>query len=389
MRKQNNVQKTVSDIIAKVRFGGDKALFFFEKKYGSISLNEKNLRFVKKDFDGALKKLPADTRKSLETAAKNIFFYQKKIRALYKDVKVKRPGLTLAHRFRALSKTAVYVPGGRYFYPSTVLMNAIPAKAAGVDEIYAASCGVSDEVLASCALSGVKSLFRISGAQAIASFAMGTESVPKVDFIAGPGNKYVTEAKRQLFGETGIDLLAGPSEVLVLADGSVPEEWVLADLAAQLEHAPDARASLITPSKKLLNFITAVFGGKVKAFLIKDKKKQIEKADEIAPEHLIVMMKNSAGYEGNFKNAGAVFLGKYSPVALGDYAAGPSHTLPTGKSAVFSSGLNAGSFLRSYAEIKYEKKGFESDSDFAAIIAGAEGMANHKKSIEIRKVKRC
>ncbi len=387
MRKQNNVQKTVSDIIAKVRSGGDKALFSFEKKFNGVSLSGRNLKFVKKDFDAALKRLSPATREGLKKAAGNIFFYQKKIRNLYKDVKVKRPGVTLTHRCLAVSKTAVYVPGGRYFYPSSVLMNAIPAAAAGVGEIYAASCGVSDEVLAACALSGVKVLFRISGAQAIASFALGTESVPKVDFIAGPGNKYVTEAKRQLFGETGIDLLAGPSEVLVIADGSVPEEWVLSDIAAQLEHAPDARASLITPSKKLLNFITSVFGKKVKVFLIKDQKKQIEKADEIAPEHLIVMTKNSLAYAGRFKNAGAVFLGKYSPVAMGDYAAGPSHTLPTGKSAVFSSGLNAGSFLRSYAEISYGQKGFESDSDSAASVAEAEGMINHKKSIEIRKVK--
>ncbi|PIY18333.1 MAG: histidinol dehydrogenase [Elusimicrobia bacterium CG_4_10_14_3_um_filter_49_12_50_7] len=266
-------------------------------------------------------------------------------------------------------------------------MNAIPARVAGVREIYAASCGVSDEVLAACALSGVKALFRISGAQAIAAFAFGTKSVPKVDFIAGPGNSYVTEAKRQLFAETGIDLLAGPSEVLVLADESVPREWVIAELAAQLEHAPDATASLITPSAKLADFIASVFGKKVKVFLIKDKKGQIEKADEIAPEHLAVLMKNASSYAGCFKNAGAVFLGKYSPVAMGDYAAGPSHTLPTGRSAVFSSGLNAGSFLRSYAEISYDESGFACDGPAAAAIAEAEGMDNHKKSIEMRKVK--
>jgi len=387
MRKQDNVQKTVSDIIAKVRSGGDKSLFSFEKKFNGIALNGKNLKFVKKNFDAALKRLSPSVAGGLKKAAKNIFFYQEKIRNIYKDVKARRSGVTLVHRFRAVSKAAVYVPGGRYFYPSSVLMNAIPASAAGVSEIYAASCGVSDEVLAACALSGVKALFRISGAQAIAAFALGTESVPKVDFIAGPGNKYVTEAKRQLFGEAGIDILAGPSEVLVIADGSVPGEWVLSDIAAQLEHAPDTRASLITPSKKLANFITSVFGKKVKVLLIKDTKKQIEKADEIAPEHLLVMTKNSSAYAGKFKNAGAVFLGKYSPVAMGDYAAGPSHTLPTGKSAVFSSGLNAGSFLRSYAEISYTKSGFESDMDSAVSVAEAEGMVNHKKSIEIRKVK--
>ncbi|MDO9514381.1 MAG: histidinol dehydrogenase [Elusimicrobiota bacterium] len=386
MKKRSSVQKTVSDVIAKVRRGGDRAIFSFEKKFNGVRLSGKNLKFIKKDFDAALKRLPSSSRNGIEKAAKNIFSYQKKIRALYKDINAGRAGVGLIHRFRAVSSAAVYVPGGRYFYPSSVLMNAIPAKAAGVREIYAASCAVSDEVLASCALSGVKALFRISGAQAIAAFALGTESVPKVDFIAGPGNKYVTEAKRQLFGETGIDLLAGPSEVLVIADDSVPNEWVLADIAAQLEHAPDAEASLVTPSKKLADFIVSVFGKKVRVFRIKDKKRQISKADEIAPEHLTVLMKNAASYAGCFKNAGAVFLGKYSPVAMGDYAAGPSHTLPTGRGAVFSSGLNAGSFLRSYAEISYGKAGFESDSGAAGVIAGAEGMDNHKKSIEIRKV---
>jgi len=387
MKKLDDVKKTVSDIIERVRNGGDKALFAFEKKFNGISLSGNNLKFVRKDFNAALKRLSPAARAGLQKAAKNIFFYQNKIRALYKDVRLKRPGVTLTHRFRAVSKTAVYVPGGRYLYPSSVLMNAIPAAAAGVREIYAASCGVSDEVLAACALAGVKAFFRISGAQAIAAFALGTKAVPKVDFIAGPGNKYVTEAKRQLFGETGIDLLAGPSEVLVIADDSSPKEWVIADIAAQLEHAPDATASLITPSKKLARFIASVFGKKAKVFLIKGKKNQIIKADEIAPEHLLVMMKNSASYAGCFKNAGAVFLGKYSPVAMGDYAAGPSHTLPTGKSAVFSSGLNAGSFLRSYAEISYGRRGFESDSVSAVSVAEAEGMDNHKKSIEIRKVK--
>jgi len=387
MKKQDDASKTVSDIIAKIRKGGDRALFAFEKKFNGIILNGKNLKFVKKDFDAALNRLSATSRKSLERAAGNILSYQKKIRALYTDVQADRAGVKIRHRFRAVSSAAVYVPGGRYFYPSSVLMNAIPARVAGVREIYAASCGVSDEVLAACALSGVKALFRISGAQAIAAFALGTKSVPKVDFIAGPGNSYVTEAKRQLFAETGIDLLAGPSEVLVLADESVPREWVMAEMAAQLEHAPDATASLITPSAKLADFIASVFGKKVKVFLIKDKKGQIEKADEIAPEHLAVLMKNASSYAGCFKNAGAVFLGKYSPVAMGDYAAGPSHTLPTGRSAVFSSGLNAGSFLRSYAEISYDESGFACDGPAAAAIAEAEGMDNHKKSIEMRKVK--
>ncbi|MEA2082616.1 MAG: histidinol dehydrogenase, partial [Elusimicrobiota bacterium] len=245
MKEQDDVKKTVSKIIEKVRKGGDRSLFEFEKKFNGVLLTARNLKFVKKDFNAAFKKLSAESKNGLRKAAGNIFFYQRKIRALYKDVRVKREGVTLIHRFRAVSKTGVYVPGGRYLYPSSVLMNAIPAAAAGVSEIYAASCGVSDEVLAACSLSGVKALFRISGAQAIAAFAMGTKSVPKVDFIAGPGNRYVTEAKRQLFGKAGIDLLAGPSEVLVIADESVRKEWVLADLAAQLEHAPDARASLI------------------------------------------------------------------------------------------------------------------------------------------------
>lgn len=380
-----NVAGTVSAVLEEVKTHSIRAVLNFEKKFNGVSVPKDGLRLTRRDFSRAYRKLPESIRRSLSRISGKIHSFQRHVKAGYKDIVYERNGLKIRHRFTPVEKTGIYAPSGRFWYPSSIFMNAIPAYVAGVKEIYVASSKISDVILASCHLSGVESLFRISGAQAIAAFAYGAAPVPKVDFIAGPGNRFVTEAKRQVFGTVGIDLLAGPSEITILADESVKREWLYADISAQIEHSPDTKAYFITPSGKQLGFIRKEFGRRVECFLIKDFSRQIKKVEEIAPEHLLVMMKNVSKFKGKFKNCGAVFLGKFSAVAMGDYIAGPSHTLPTGKTAVFSSGLSAGSFLRSFAEISYNGKSFIADRSDAVFLAGEEGMKKHKRSIEIRK----
>jgi len=382
---KTNVTGTVSAVLEKVRKHGISAVLNFEKKFNGVSVSKAGFRLTRRDFSRAYGKLPESTRRSLSSISGKIHSFQRYVRSGCKDIIYERNSLKIRRRFTPVEKTGIYVPSGRFRYPSSIFMNAIPAYVAGVKEIYLACAKISDVLLASCHLSGVEALFRISGAQAIAAFAYGALPVPKVDFIAGPGNRFVTEAKRQVFGTVGIDLLAGPSEIAVLADESVNREWIIFDLASQIEHSPETGAYFITPSKRLFDFIRGIFGRRVHAFLIRGLKEQVAKIEEIAPEHLLVMMKNVSKFKGKFKNCGAVFLGKFSAVAMGDYIAGPSHTLPTGKTAVFSSGLSAASFLRSHAEISYNKKSFAGDCDAAAFLAGEEGMKNHKRSIEIRK----
>ncbi|MFH1353127.1 MAG: histidinol dehydrogenase [bacterium] len=383
--KKMNVAETVSTVLKEVRKRGIVSVLNFEKKFNGVSVSPAGLCLMPRDFSLAYRRLPEKARRSLTEISEKIYSFQRKVRSGYKNTTYVRNGLKIRHCFTPVEKAGIYVPSGRFLYPSSVLMNAIPAKVAGVKEIYVASSKISDALLAACHLSGVNALFRISGAQAVAAFAYGAGKIPKVDFIAGPGNRFVTEAKRQVFGEAGIDLLAGPSEIMILADESVKKEWIIIDLAAQLEHAPETKAYFITPSKRLFNFIRGVFGRRVSAFLIKDLKEQAAKIESIAPEHLLVMVKNVSRYRNRFGKCGAVFFGKYSAVAMGDYTAGPSHTLPTGGTASFASGLSAGTFLRSYAEISYDKRSFASDCGDAVFLADEEGMENHRKSIEIRR----
>jgi len=382
-----DVKKIVSKIIEDVRKKGDKALFFYEKKFNGISLNRKNVSYSKSDFKKAFESLKEAEKKHLKKISKNIFKYQKKILSSLKEVEFEREGVYITERFVPLKKVGIYVPGGRFSYPSSVFMGAIPAKVAGVNGIFVATPNPTKIVLAASYLSGVEKLFRISGAQAISAFAFGTESIPAVDFIAGPGNKFVTEAKREVFGKVGIDLLAGPSEVALIVDNTADEKIVLAEIQAQLEHDPSAKAFLITSSKKLFSVAERKFKEKITCFLEKRPEKQISIVEKVAPEHLFICVKNYNLYRGKIKNSGAIFVGKFSTVPLGDYVTGPSHTLPTGGTARFSSGLSVFSFLRSFAEIRYTKKGFDADKSSAKYLAEMEGMEMHKKSIEAREEK--
>jgi len=380
-------EKIVSKIIEDVRKKGDKALFFYEKKFNGIFLNEKTVSYSKKDFRKAFENLKEDEKKHLKKVAKNIFEYQKKLLSSLKEVKFNREGVFITEKLIPIRTAGIYVPGGRFSYPSSVFMSAIPAKVAGVGEIFVATPKPTKIVLAASYLSGVKKIFRISGAQAIAALAFGTESIPAVDFIAGPGNKFVVEAKRQVFGRVGIDLLAGPSEIALIADDTASEKIIASEIQAQLEHDPSARAFFITSSKKLFSFVEKKFNKKVICFFEKKPERQVSIVEKIAPEHLFICVKNYHLYKGKIKNSGAIFVGKFSAVPLGDYVAGPSHTLPTGGAGRFSSGLSVFSFLRSFAEIRYTKKGFNADSKSAKYLAVMEGMEMHKKAIEAREGK--
>jgi len=284
----------------------------------------------------------------------------------------------------------VYVPGGRFAYPSTVLMAAIPAKIAGVEKVVVATPpkNLNQEVLAAAYLAGVDEIYQVGGPVAVAALAIGTKTIPKVDLIVGPGNAFVTEAKRQLFGEVAIDLLAGPSELVILADSSASADFLAADLMAQAEHDPMARTILISMDKDLLK--------KVKALVPREKlyqcqlifessvTKAIEKLNKFAGEHVELMVRNPQSLLARVKNAGALFIGPYSPAVMGDYWAGPSHVLPTGRSATFSSGLSVANFMKRSSLIEIGPKAFIKGGKAAFQMAMAEGLLQHAKSIKVR-----
>ena len=281
------------------------------------------------------------------------------------------------------------MPGGKFSYPSSVLMSAIPAQVAGVQEIYVVSPpgNMTSEVLSACRIAGIRRVFRIGGPQAIAALAYGTETVPKVDMIVGPGNKYVQQAKHFLSAQVGIDIIAGPSEVVIIADGAQSPDWLAADLIAQLEHSDDAQATLITDTQELIekvrHIITGSFSERVKFLKVKDMKEAVKESNSIAPEHLQIMSDNVPVKK--IRNAGAVFIGKWTPVAVGDYWAGPSHTLPTGGTSRFSEGLNVRNFLKKVSFIESTQEEIKQSAFKISEFAKIEGMEKHSLSILKRK----
>ncbi|MBP2673974.1 MAG: histidinol dehydrogenase, partial [Deltaproteobacteria bacterium] len=314
------------------------------------------------------------------------------------------PGATIGQRVLPVARAGVYVPGGKAAYPSTLLMNAIPARVAGVPEVVAACAApggkVPDIVLAAARITGVSTVYRIGGAQAIAALAYGTESVPPVDVIAGPGNAYVTEAKRQVFGIVGIDMLAGPSELVVLADGSANASYVAADLLSQAEHDEDAYVALVTDSEPLPRKVERELSRQVRrlprreilavslprgdGFLVRTLREGIEVVNRLAPEHLVVMTRDPwKSFEG-IRNAGTAFLGPCSPVAVGDYIAGINHTLPTGGAARFASPLGVADFLKKTNVVSYEISALRSDAPHVVRLARKEGLDAHAEAVRVR-----
>lgn len=398
-----DVSDIVTDIIENVKANGDKALFEYCKKFDKADLTA--LEVTKEEIDEAFGMVEERFVKIIETAAENIReFHQNQVRTSF--VLNKKNGIVTGQKITPIEKVGLYVPGGTAAYPSTVLMDSIPAKIAGCEEICivtppGADGKVNPVILAAAKIAGVDRIFKVGGAQAVAALAYGTETVPKVDKIVGPGNAFVAEAKRQVFGLVSIDMIAGPSEILVVADGNSNPDFVAADLLSQAEHDKNASAVLVTDSYELAEKVSASLEKQIpqllrseiarvsidnngKIIVAENLKDAIEAANEIAPEHLELCVDNPFDYLDSVKNAGSIFMGRYCPEALGDYYAGPNHTLPTSGTARFSSPLSVDDFVKKSQFTYYTADALREVADDVAFFAEKEGLTAHAKSATIR-----
>ena len=399
-----DVAEPVRAIVQNVAQNGDAALRAYEKKFDRADLTA--LEVSPAEWDAAMDAVEPEFLQILQEAAANIRrYHEKQVRASY--VVNEQPGVLLGQRILPIEKVGVYVPGGTAAYPSTVLMDTIPAKLAGCGQIVmvtppAPDGSIRPAILAAARIAGVDRVFRLGGAQAIAALAYGTESVPRVDKIVGPGNAYVAEAKKQVFGRVAIDMVAGPSEILVVADGTCDPVFVAADLLSQAEHDRLATAVLVTDSAAFAQAVAgelerqipllpraeiarASIDGSGKIIVAEnDLKKAIEIANELAPEHLELCVDDPFDYLDQIRCAGSVFLGKNCPEALGDYFAGPNHTLPTCGTARFSSALSVDDFVKKSQFTYYTADALRAVSGKIAAFAMQEGLQAHAKSVTIR-----
>lgn len=398
-----SVSLAVSEIIAEVVKNKDSALYAFAEKFDKVKLT--SLEVTKEEIEKAYKNADGNFVVILEEAAENIrAFHTKQVRDGFEIQRA--DGVIVGQRITPIEKVGLYVPGGTAAYPSTVLMDAIPAKIAGCKEIVmvtppAKDGSVNPDILTAARVAGVDRIFKMGGAQAVAALAYGTESVPKVDKIVGPGNAYVAEAKKQVFGKVSIDMIAGPSEILIVAEGGCNPAYVAADLLSQAEHDKMASAVLVTDSmalaqavsKELEKQIPMLSRKEIARVSIDDNGKiivadnlfdAIEIANEIAPEHLELCVEQPFVYLDKVKHAGSVFLGKYCPEALGDYFAGPNHTLPTSGTAKFSSPLSVDDFVKKTQYCYYTEAALEKVADKVAAFANKEGLQAHAKSAMVR-----
>lgn len=396
----------VSDIIAAVRKDGDKALFAYAEKFDQTHVTADTLLVTEEEIKEAYAAVDEALVGSIRRAKDNILAYHARQKDKFVNEFFKSGAhgkSTLGWIYRPLSRVGLYVPGGKASYPSTVLMTALPAVAAGVGEIVVATPNIKNPlILVACAECGVKKIYKVGGAQAIAALAYGTESIERVDLIAGPGNVFVTLAKKQVFGDVAVDMIAGPSEILVIADDSADAELVAADMLSQAEHDELAAAILVTTSERLAREVQKQIEEQTKLLprreivekslanngaivLCEDVDKAIEVADKVAPEHLEVCTLNAHEVAMRLKNAGAIFVGGYSPEPLGDYFAGPSHVLPTSGSARFSSVLNVDTFMKKTSYIAYDKEDLLAGADDIISIAQSEGFGAHANTIIRRK----
>jgi histidinol dehydrogenase len=399
------IDRDVVTIIDAVRRRGDRALIELTRKFDGVKLTTADLRVSQVDLAAAHDALPHADRRALELAALRITEFHR--RTLEKSFSYRdRYGMRLGQMVRPLERVGIYVPGGTGAYPSSVLMNAIPARVAGVREIVMVSPAAKDgdrpAVLAAAAIAGVDEVYRIGGAQAIAALAYGTASVRPVDKIVGPGNAWVQAAKRMVYGVTDIDKMAGPSEVLVVADADAHPEWIAADLIAQAEHGSgDESAVLITPSRPLAlavvaaiesaladlpraATVTKVLAKRGAAVVVKNLEEAFALANRIAPEHLELDLADPARWLERVTSAGAVFVGAMSPAPLGDYLAGPNHVLPTGGSARFASPLGAYDFLKRTSIIEASAAALKALGPEVARLARMEGFEGHARAMELR-----
>ena len=399
-----DVSAVVRDIIADVRANGDKALFAYSRKFDKNDLKE--LAVSQAEWEEGLAAVGPELKGIIERAAVNIRTFheaQKRTGFVLND----RPGILTGQRILPIEKVGLYIPGGLAAYPSSVLMNVIPAKIAGCEEVVITTPAnregkVNPAILAAAWIAGADKIFKVGGAQAIAALAYGTESVPKVDKIVGPGNAFVAEAKRQVFGTVAIDMIAGPSEILIVADGKSNPKWVAADLLSQAEHDRIASAVLVTDSMDLAKAVQSEIEAQLKALdreeiarasietngkiiVAGSIDEAIDISNAIAPEHLELSIDEPFAKLGAVKNAGSVFLGRYSPEALGDYYAGTNHVLPTMGTARFSSALSVDDFIKKTQYIYYTKDAFRAVADDIAGFAESEGLTGHAKSALSRK----
>jgi histidinol dehydrogenase len=399
------IARRVSEIVTAVREKGDAALLDFTQRFDHVALTVPELRVTPEEFAAAERAVGEATRRSLRYAAERIERFHRECAPRSWRMQDAN-GSRLGQEVRPLDRVAVYVPGGRAAYPSTVLMTVVPARVAGVREIVLVSPPAADKslnpaVLAAARIAGVTVAYRVGGAQAVAALAYGTETIPRVDKIVGPGNIYVALAKAQVFGDVGIDMVAGPSEVLVVADDSAAAAFVAADLLAQAEHDPMARAVLLTPSSALRDAVAVEIERQLAALprraiagaaldrhgalvLTASLDEAVELANGLAPEHLELQVRDPEGLLASVRHAGAVFLGRHTPEVVGDYVAGPNHVLPTGGTARFSSALSIEDFVTRLSVIEYSREGLVEAGPHVAELSRVEGLDGHGAAAAVR-----
>jgi histidinol dehydrogenase len=404
-QRDPHVEGAVADIIHAVRKRGDEALLEFTEKFDRVKADSAaELEIGQDELKHAYDTLDSAQREALKVAAQRVrAFHEHQIAESWEFTEA--DGTRLGQRVTSLDRAGLYVPGGKAAYPSSVLMNAVPAKVAGVKEVIMVvptPSGVRNQmVLAAAHLAGVDRVFTIGGAQAVAALAYGTQTVPRVDKIVGPGNAYVAEAKRRVFGAVGIDMIAGPSEILVICDGSTNPDWIAMDLFSQAEHDEMAQSILLSPSKEFLDNVQAsikrlmdtmpratVIATSLKnrgaLIQVRDMDEACELSNQIAPEHLELSVQDPDAWVGKLRHAGAIFMGPYTSESLGDYCAGPNHVLPTAGTARFSSPLGVYDFQKRSSIIFASREGASTLGEVAAELAYGEGLPAHARSAEYR-----
>ncbi len=390
---------SVNEIIEDVKKSGDGAVVKYSRKFGDGMLD--SLEVTKDEIKNAYKNVDKNTIDAIKIAIKNVKEFAQKQLASIRNLDTEIDGINLGHRIIPVEKAGCYIPGGNYPLPSTAVMTIVPAKVAGVKTVVACSPKIQDVTIVACDLAGADKIYKAGGVQAIAAMAYGTETIEKVDKIVGPGNKFVTAAKKQVYGECGIDFLAGPSEVLVIADETANPQFVAADLLAQCEHDVDARSYLLCFSesfakevdrhaKEMLKTLkTADIAsdsyGKSIALVVDNLELAVELSEKRAPEHLEICFKNAQNSIDKFRNYGSLFVGNYSAEVFGDYCAGTNHTLPTNMVSRYSGGLSVFDFVKIQTYQCVDKTGAKKLAKTASIIAEQEGLFAHKKAADIRK----
>ena len=397
------VEERVREVLRAVREKGDEALIEYTERFDGVRLEKEGLAISEGEMEGALSSVPPKVLDLLRLVAERIEAFHRA--SIPRSWFTTEEGIILGQRVKALKRVAIYAPGGKAAYPSTVLMNAIPARVAGVDEVIMVTPpsrdGVNPILLAAARIVGVNRVYRVGGAQAIAALAYGTETIPRVDKITGPGNIYVATAKRLVYGEVDIDMIAGPSEILIINDGTGRAEWIAADMLSQAEHDELASAILLTTSREMAERVRAELEMQIEGLkrrsmaeealrrhgaiiVVGDIEEALRISNEIAPEHLELIVEDPLSILDRVENAGAIFLGPYTPETLGDYVAGPNHTLPTGGSARFFSPLGVEDFMKRSSILAFSRKGLKRLGQYAIDLAELEGLSGHGRSVAMR-----